>query len=147
MYQNFNMYMLANHDQNVQSRSRLLKVCVCVKLESSNCRKLLSNFCKAQSIKNQTRLIEARANCFSAEFSNSTQAHMTWRVLCFVLSIKRKTLKTFQKLLICCVCESLVRSRGVCLHTHLELSRSRLMSRVIKIKIDVESLVIASIAV
>ena len=27
--------MLANHDQNVESRLRLLKVCFCVKLESS----------------------------------------------------------------------------------------------------------------
>ena len=137
MYQNFNMYMLANHDQNIQSIFRLLKVCVCVKLESSNCRKLLFdfcrkllfNFCKARLIENQTQLIEARVDCFSAEFSNSTQAHMTCRVLCFASSIKGKTLAMFQQLLICCVCESLVRSRGVYLHTHLELSRSRLMSR------------------
>ena len=129
MYQNFNMYMLANHDQNVQSRFKLLKVCVCIKLESSNCRKLLFNFCKARLIENQTRSIEARADCFSTKFSNSVQAHMTCRVLCFSLSIKRKTLATFQMLLICYVCESLVRSRGVCLHTHLGLSRSRLMLR------------------
>ena len=122
MHQNFNMYMLANHDQNVQSRFRLLKVCVYVKLESSNCRKSLFNFYKA-------RLIEARADCFSTEFSNSAQAHMTCRVLCFTSNIKRKTLATFQRLLICCVCESLVRSRGVYLHTYLGLSRSRLMLR------------------
>ena len=87
--------MLANHYQNIQSRFRLLKVCLCVKLESSNCRKLLINFYKAQSIKNQSRLIKACADCFSTEFSNSTQAHMTCRVLCFALSIKRKTLATF----------------------------------------------------
>ena len=30
--------VLANHDQNLESRFRLLKVCLCVKLESSNCR-------------------------------------------------------------------------------------------------------------
>ena len=35
MYQNFLMYMLANHDKNIQSRFKLLKVCLCVKLESS----------------------------------------------------------------------------------------------------------------
>ena len=29
--------MLANHDQNLESRFRLLKVCLCVKLESSDC--------------------------------------------------------------------------------------------------------------
>ena len=54
---------------------------------------------------------------------------MTCRVLCFASSIKGKTLAMFQMLLICCVCESSVRSRGICLHTHLGLSKSRLMSR------------------
>ena len=81
------IYMLANHDQKVYSRFRLLKVYVCVKLESSNYRKLLFNFCKARSI-------EACADCFSAEFSNSAQAHMMCRVLCFALNIKGKTLAT-----------------------------------------------------
>ena len=63
--------VLANHNQNIKSRFRLLKVCLCVKLESSNCRKLLFNFCKAQSIENETRSIEIRANCFFIKFSNS----------------------------------------------------------------------------
>ena len=80
--------MLANHDQNIKSSLGLLKVYLCVKLELSNCRKLLFNFYKA-------RLIEARANYFLAKFSNSAQAHMTCRVLCFALSIKGKTLVTF----------------------------------------------------
>ena len=39
--------MFANNDQNILSRFRLLKVWLCIKLESSNCRKLLFNFCKA----------------------------------------------------------------------------------------------------
>ena len=30
--------MLANHDQNIESRFRLLKVCLFVKLELSDCR-------------------------------------------------------------------------------------------------------------
>ena len=30
--------ILANHDQNLESRFRLLKVCLFVKLESSDCR-------------------------------------------------------------------------------------------------------------
>ena len=94
-----------------------------VKLESSNCRKLLFTFCKARSI-------ETHAECFFAEFSNSTQAYMTCRVLCFALSIKGKTLAMFLCCCLCCVYKSLVRSRSVCLHTHLGLSRSRLMSRV-----------------
>ena len=49
--------MLANHDQTFSLILDLLKVCLCVKLESSNCRKLLFNFCKARSIK-------SRAECF-----------------------------------------------------------------------------------
>ena len=93
-----------------------------VKLELSNCKKLLFTFCKA-------RLIEASAKCFSAKFSNSAQAYMTCRVLCFVLSIKGKTLTTLLGCCLCSVCESLVRFRNVCLHTHLGLSRSKLMSR------------------
>ena len=121
MYQNFNMYMLANHDQNIQSRFRLLKVCVCIKLELSKCRKLLFNFCKARLIENQTQLIEARVDCFSAEFSNSTQVHLTCRVLCFALGIKRKTLAVFLCYCSCClycVCEFLVRFKR-CLPSHI----------------------------
>ena len=66
---------------------------------------------------------------FFCRISNSTQAHMTCRVLCFALSIKGKTLATFLGCCLCCVCESLVRSRGVCLHTYLGFPISRLMLR------------------
>ena len=38
---------------------------------------------------------EARADCFSAKVSNSAQTRLTCRILCFVLSIKGKTLTTF----------------------------------------------------
>ena len=44
--------VLVNHDQNLESRFRLLKVYLFVKLESSNCKKLLFNFCKARLIEN-----------------------------------------------------------------------------------------------
>ena len=60
-----------------------------VKLELSNCRKLLFTFCQARSIESQTQLNKARADCFFADFSNLAQAHMMCRVLCFALSIKR----------------------------------------------------------
>ena len=90
MYQNFNMYMLSNHNQNVQSKFRLFKVCVCVKLESSNGRKLLFNFRKARLIKNQTRLIEARADCFSTKFSNSAQARFDVQGFMFYPKYKNK---------------------------------------------------------
>ena len=62
----------------------LLKVCLCVKLELSVLQDLLL-----------TLSIEACADCFFAEFSNSTQAHLTCRVLCFALGIKGKTLAIF----------------------------------------------------
>ena len=60
-----------------------------VKLELSNCRKLLFTFCQARSIESQTQLNKARVDCFFADFSNLAQAHMMCRVLCFALSIKR----------------------------------------------------------
>ena len=66
---------------------------------------------------------------FFYRISNSAQAYMTCKVLCFASSINGKTLTMFQRLFKCCVCESLMRSRGVYLYTHLGLSRSRLISR------------------
>ena len=100
-----------------------------MKLESNNCRKLLFTFCKAWSIENWTRSIETRAECFFCRISNSAQDHITCRVICFALITKGKTLATFLCCWLCYACESLVRSRDVCLHTHLGLSRSRLMLR------------------
>ena len=66
---------------------------------------------------------------FLQNFPTQAQAHMTYRVLCFALSIKGKILTTFYCCCLCYVCESLVRSRDICLHTYLSLSRLRLMSR------------------
>ena len=42
-----------------------------------------------------TRSIKIRADYSSVEFSNSTLAHLTCKVLCFTLGIKGKTLATF----------------------------------------------------
>ena len=54
---------------------------------------------------------------------------MTCRVLCFALSIKGKTLAIFSKVVVlCCVYESFVRSRGVFLDTYLGFPITRLMS-------------------
>ena len=114
--------MLTNHDQNIQSRFRLLKVCFCIKLEQSVLQDLL---CKSARL-DRSKLMQI---VFLQNFPTLAQAHIICRVLCFALSIKRKTLATFYCCCLCCVCESLVRSRGVCLHTYLGLSRSRLMSR------------------
>ena len=38
--------MLANHDQDIKSRFRLLKVCLFVKLESSELQDLLAKFAR-----------------------------------------------------------------------------------------------------
>ena len=117
--------MLANHDQNVLVLFRLAQsICVYAKLESSSCRIYCVNL--PSSIDWELDwLIETRADNFSVEFSNSAQARLTCRVLCFALGIKGKTLAIFWGSSLCCVCESFVRSRGGCLHTCLELSRKR----------------------
>ena len=88
--------VLANHDQNLESRFSLLKVCLCVKLESSDCRIYWTKFARLDQLKIRLdRSIEPHANCFFYRISNSAQAHMTCRVLCFASSIKEKTLATF----------------------------------------------------
>ena len=69
-------------------------------------------------------------NVFLQNSSNLAQARLTCRVLCFVLSIKGKTLATFGCPL-CCVCESFVRSRGGCLHTYLGFSRFKTVKNLV----------------
>ena len=99
-----------------------------VKLESSSCRIYCVNL---PSLIDQELDSIDRKSCrlFFCRISNLTQVHMTCRVLCFALSIKGKNLAMFFSCFLCCVYESLVRSRGVCLHIYLGLSISRLMSR------------------
>ena len=73
----------------------LLKVCLSVKLESSVLQDLL---CKSVWLdRSKIRLDRSKPVqiVFLQNFSNSTQARLTCRVLCFVLSIKEKTLATF----------------------------------------------------
>ena len=43
--------MLVNHDQNLESRFKLLKVCLCVKLESSDYRIYWTKFAKLDRLK------------------------------------------------------------------------------------------------
>ena len=120
--------MLANHDQNLESRFRLLKVCLFVKLESSDCRIYWTKSARLGWSKirlDRSNLVQIN---FSAEFP--IQPKLIWCVGFYVYSkYKRKNpsyiLESFDVL---CV-ESLVRSRGVYLHTHLRLSRSRFISR------------------
>ena len=80
--------MLANHDQKILVLFRLAQsICFYVKLESSDCRIYCVNL--PSSIDRKLDSIDQRS-CrffFSAEFSNSAQAYLMCRVLCFVLSI------------------------------------------------------------
>ena len=125
--------MLVNHDQNVLVFVLdWLKVCLYGKLESSVLQNLLCKSAWLDQSKirlDQSKLVQI---VFSAEFSNSAQAHLTCRVLCFALSIKGKTLAMFYyccSCYLCCVCKSHMRSRGVCLHIYLGLSKIKIMWR------------------
>ena len=107
----------------------LLEVCLCVKLESSVLQDLLCKSAKLDWSRirlDRSKLVKI---VFSANFPTQVQAYLTCRVLCFAFSIKGKTLAMFYYCCLCCVYESLVRSSGVCFHTYLGLSRSRLISR------------------
>ena len=112
-------------------------MCFCVKLELSVLQDLLCKFAKLDRLKIRLDKSKLLQIIFLQNFSTQAQACMTCRVLCFALSIKGKTLATFYCCCLCYVYESLVRSRGVCLHTHLGLLR---------IKIHVKSLMIVSVA-
>ena len=84
------MYMLANHDQNIQSRFRLLKVCLCVKLESSVLQDLICKSAKSDQSKirlDRSKLVQI---VFLQNFLAQAQAHMTCRVLCFASNKKKK---------------------------------------------------------
>ena len=104
-------------------------MCLYVKLELNVLQDL---WCKSALLdRSKIRLNRSKVMQFFFFFcriSNSTQACLTCRLLCFVLSIKWKTLATFLGSSLCCVCESSVRSRGVFLHIHSRFPISRLMS-------------------
>ena len=88
--------VLANHDQNLESRFRLLKVCLFVKLESSELQNLLSKSTRL----NRSNLVQIY---FLRIFQTQPKPSLTCRVLYFTPSIKGKTLAMFQRLLMCCV--------------------------------------------
>ena len=121
--------VLANHDQNLESRLRLLKVYLFVKLETSDCGIYWSKFAGLDRSKirlNRSNLVQIN---FLQIFSTQRKPSFTCKVLYFTLNIKGKTLITFLMVLDVLYVKSVVRSRGVYLHTYLRLSRSRFMSR------------------
>ena len=99
-----------------------------VKLESSVLQDLLCKFAWLDRLRIRLDRSKLMQIVFSVEFSNSAQARLTCRILCLALSIKGKTLPRFGVALYV-GCESLMRSRGVCLHIYLGLSRIKIMSR------------------
>ena len=107
----------------------LLKVCLSVKLESSVLQDLLCKYAWLDQSRIRLDRLKFMQIVFLQNFSNSAQARLTCRVLYFALSMKGKILATFWGGSLCCVCESLVRSKGVCLHIHLGFPILRLMSR------------------
>ena len=121
--------MLANHDQNLESRIRLLKVCLCVKLESSVLQDLLCKSARLNRSKIRLDRWKLVQIFFSTEFPTQPKPVWPCKVLCFTLSIKGKNLVMFCCCCLYCVYESLVRFRGVCLHTYLGFPISRLMLR------------------
>ena len=75
--------VLANHDQNLEFRFRLLKMCLCVKLESSDCRIYWTKSARFDWSKirlDRSNLVQI---VFSAEFPS--QLKPIWRVRFYVL--------------------------------------------------------------
>ena len=87
--------VLANHDQNLKSRFRLLKVCLFVKLESSNYRIYLSKSIRLDQSKIRLDQSNHVQIIFFAEFPTQPKLSLSCRVLYFTPSIKGKTLATF----------------------------------------------------
>ena len=81
----------------------LLKVCLFVKLESSDYRIYWSKSARLDQQKIRLDRLNLVHIYFFCRISNLAQACLTCRVLCFTPSIKRKTLATFQKFLMRCV--------------------------------------------
>ena len=128
--------VLANHDQNLESRFRLLKVCLFVKLESSELQDLLAKSARLDRLKiklDQSNLMQIN---FLQISPTQPKPCLTCRVLYFTPTIKGKILTTFWGLLICCVLNLL---------WDLEVFTFIHTLRVIKIKIHVKNLVIVSV--
>ena len=92
--------VLANHDQNLESRFRLLKVSLFVKLESSDCRIYKSTRLDRSKIRvDRLKIRLDRSNLmqinFLQNFPTQPKPGLTCRILCFTSSIKGKTLAMF----------------------------------------------------
>ena len=73
--------VLANYDQNLESRFRLLKVCVCVKLESSDCKIYWTKSVRLDRLKIRFDRLNLVQIVFFCKIFNSAQTHMPCRFL------------------------------------------------------------------
>ena len=87
--------VLANHDQNLVSRFKLLKVRLFVKLESSELQDLLAKSAMLDQSKIRLDRLNLMQIIFSAKFPTQPKLGLTCRVLYFTPNIKGKTLTTF----------------------------------------------------
>ena len=87
--------VLVNHDQNLESRFRLLKVCLFVKLELSELQDLLAKSARLDQSKIRLDRLNLVQINFLQIFPTQPKPNLTCRVLCFTPSIKGKTLSTF----------------------------------------------------
>ena len=87
--------VLANHDQNLVSRFKLLKVRLFVKLESSELQDLLAKSAMLDQSKIRLDRLNLVQIVFSIEFLTQPKPSLTCRVLYFTPNIKGKTLVTF----------------------------------------------------
>ena len=87
--------VLAKHDQNLESRFRLLKVSLFVKLESSDCRIYWTKSIRLDRSKIRLDQSNHMQIYFSAKFPIQPKPGLRCKVLCFTPSIKEETLATF----------------------------------------------------
>ena len=120
--------VLVNHDQNLEFRFRLLKVCLFVKLESSELQDLLAKSARLDQSKIRLDRLNLVQINFLQIFSNSTQARFDVLGFIFYSKYNRKNTSYILEVVVMLCVESLVRSRGVYLYIHLGLSR--FMSRI-----------------
>ena len=126
----FQFVMLANHDQNVLVLFRPAQsIFFLCKVGIKQLQDLLCKYAWLDRSRIRLDRLKVMQIVFFCRISNLTQACLTCKVLCFVLSIKRKTLATFLGCSLCYVCEFFVRLRGDCLHTYLGFPRFKIMSR------------------
>ena len=121
--------LLANHDQNVLVFFRLAQsMWLYVKLESSSCRIYYVNL--PSSIDWELDSID-RSLCRLFFCRNFQLDPNPFDVSGFMFCLKYKRDNSSRILYgsLYCVCESFVRSRGVCLHTYLGFPRFKIMSR------------------